>query len=271
MGLGVPYSYGYAILALTLLVKVVTFPLTKKQVEGSIQMQAIQPRVKELQAMYANDPERLQMETARLYKEANFNPLAGCLPTFATLPVFIGLYRALSNAAVEGVLTDGFYWIPSLGGPTSIEARNDGNGFAWLFPFVDGAPPLGWHDTIAYLILPAPRSDDSSSNVTRLLLPLDGGGGIIVASSLPPKENEIFLFRLLGLFAVSLSSSSSFPFVFLLVGVSSRALFFFFAFAALRSARPPPPLVIKSRPLLPCEAPSCMRRERFRPCPGSRS
>ena len=134
--------------------KVVTFPLTKKQVEGSIQMQAIQPRVKELQAMYANDPERLQMETARLYKEANFNPLAGCLPTFATLPVFIGLYRALSNAAVEGVLTDGFYWIPSLGGPTSIEARNDGNGFAWLFPFVDGAPPLGWHDTIAYLILP---------------------------------------------------------------------------------------------------------------------
>jgi hypothetical protein len=72
---------------------------------------------------------------------------------------------------------------------------------------------------VAYLILPAPRSDDSSSNVTRLLLPLDGGGGIIVASSLPPKENEIFLFRLLGLFAVSLSSSSSFPVVILNVVV----------------------------------------------------
>ena len=110
-----PYSYGYAILVLTVVVKLVTFPLTKKQVEGSIAMQALQPRVKELQAMYANDPERLQMETARLYKEANFNPLAGCLPTFATLPVFIGLYRALSNAATEGMLEDGFYWIPSLG------------------------------------------------------------------------------------------------------------------------------------------------------------
>ena len=152
--LNVPYSYGYAILCLTLLVKVVTFPLTKKQVEGSIQMQAIQPRVKELQAMYANDPERLQMETARLYKEANFNPLAGCLPTFATLPVFIGLYRALSNAAAEGLLTDGFYWIPSLGGPASIASRNDGTGFAWLTDFSSGAPPLGWHDTIAYLVLP---------------------------------------------------------------------------------------------------------------------
>ena len=116
-------SYGYSILVLTLLVKFVTFPLTKKQIEGSVNMQALQPKVKELQAMYANDPEKLQMETARLYKEANFNPLAGCLPTFATLPVFIGLYRALSNASVEGLLKDGFYWIPSLGGPQRLKCE----------------------------------------------------------------------------------------------------------------------------------------------------
>ena len=147
-------SYGYSILVLTLLVKFVTFPLTKKQIEGSVNMQALQPKVKELQAMYANDPEKLQMETARLYKEANFNPLAGCLPTFATLPVFIGLYRALSNASVEGLLKDGFYWIPSLGGPATIEMRNDGNGFSWLFPLVDGAPPIGWHDALSYMVLP---------------------------------------------------------------------------------------------------------------------
>jgi len=151
---GVPYSYGFAIILLTLSVKLATFPLTKKQVESSIEMQSLQPKVAELKAMYANDPERLQMETARLYKEANFNPLAGCLPTFATLPVFIGLYRALSNAATEGVLTQGFFWIPSLGGPTSIADRNDGNGYAWLWPLVDGHPPMGWHDTISYLILP---------------------------------------------------------------------------------------------------------------------
>ena len=151
---GVPYSYGFSIIVLTVLVKLATFPLSKKQVESSMQMQAMQPRIKELQAMYANDPERLQMEQARLYKEAGFNPLAGCLPVFATLPVFIGLYRALSNAASEGLLTDGFYWIPSLGGPTSIASRNAGSGFAWLWPFVDGHPPLGWHDTAAYLVLP---------------------------------------------------------------------------------------------------------------------
>ena len=150
----VPYSYGYSILLLTVLVKLATFPLSKQQVESSIQMQAMQPRIKELQAMYANDPERLQLEQARLYREAGFNPLAGCLPLFATLPVFIGLYRALSNAAAEHLLDDGFYWIPSLGGPTSIAARNDGNGFAWLWPFVDGHPPLGWYETGCYLVLP---------------------------------------------------------------------------------------------------------------------
>lgn len=90
------------------------------QVESTLSLQALQPRVKELQAKYADDPENLQLETARLYKEAGVNPLAGCFPTLATIPVFIGLYNALSNAAKEGLLTEGFFWIPSLGGPTTI-------------------------------------------------------------------------------------------------------------------------------------------------------
>lgn len=60
---------------------------------------------------------------ARLYKDAGVNPLAGCLPTLVTLPVWIGLYRALSNVADEGLLTEGFFWIPSLAGPTSLAAQ----------------------------------------------------------------------------------------------------------------------------------------------------
>jgi hypothetical protein len=93
------------------------------QVESTIGLQSLQPRVKELQAKYANDTETLQIETARLYKEAGVNPLAGCLPTLATIPVFIGLYRALTKAADDGLLTSGFFWIPSLGGPTTLTAR----------------------------------------------------------------------------------------------------------------------------------------------------
>jgi YidC/Oxa1 family membrane protein insertase len=55
---------------------------------------------------------------------------------------------------LKGLFTEGFFWIPSLGGPTTIAARQSGSGVSWLFPFVDGHPPLGWYDTAAYLVLP---------------------------------------------------------------------------------------------------------------------
>ncbi|PWA67956.1 inner membrane protein PPF-1 protein [Artemisia annua] len=150
----VPYSYGFAIILLTVLVKLATLPLTKQQVESTLAMQNLQPKLKAIQQRYAGNQERIQLETGRLYKQAGVNPLAGCLPTLATIPVWIGLYQALSNVANEGLLTEGFFWIPSLGGPTTIAARQSGSGVSWLFPFVDGHPPLGWHDTAAYLVLP---------------------------------------------------------------------------------------------------------------------
>ncbi|KAM7496566.1 hypothetical protein LguiA_020980 [Lonicera macranthoides] len=150
----VPYAYGFAIILLTVIVKAITYPLTKQQVESTLAMQNLQPKIKAIQARYAGNQERIQLETSRLYKQAGVNPLAGCLPTLATIPVWIGLYQALSNVANEGLLTEGFFWIPSLGGPTSIAARQSGSGISWLFPFVDGHPPLGWHDTAAYLVLP---------------------------------------------------------------------------------------------------------------------
>ncbi|KAE8705500.1 ALBINO3-like protein 1 [Hibiscus syriacus] len=153
-GLHVPYAYGFAIILLTVLVKAATFPLTRKQVESTMAMRSLQPQIKAIQQKYAGDQERIQLETARLYKLAGINPLAGCLPTLATIPVWIGLYRALSNVANEGLLTEGFFWIPSLAGPTTVAARQNGSGISWLFPFVDGHPPLGWSDTFAYLVLP---------------------------------------------------------------------------------------------------------------------
>lgn len=150
----VPYAYGFAIILLTLIVKTATFPLTKKQVESAMAMKSLAPQIKAIQERYAGDQERIQLETARLYKLAGINPLAGCLPTLATIPIWIGLYRALSNVANEGLLTEGFFWIPSLAGPTAIASRQIGSGTSWLFPFVDGQPPLGWSDTLAYLVLP---------------------------------------------------------------------------------------------------------------------
>ncbi|BDA47392.1 Inner membrane protein PPF-1, chloroplastic [Coccomyxa sp. Obi] len=152
--LHVPYSYGFSIILLTIFVKALTFPLSKKQVESTVAIQALQPRVKEIQERYkGRDPQEAQIEVAKLYQEAKVNPLAGCLPTLITLPVWIGLYRALSNVADEGLLSEGFFWIPSLAGPTTLAAQKAGAG-SWLFPLVNGAPPIGWHDASAYLILP---------------------------------------------------------------------------------------------------------------------
>ncbi|KAJ7532043.1 hypothetical protein O6H91_14G069800 [Diphasiastrum complanatum] len=187
--LKVPYAYGFAIILLTVLVKAATLPLTKKQVESTLAMQNLQPKIKAIQQRYAGDQERIQLETARLYKQAGVNPLAGCLPTLATIPVWIGLYRALSNVANEGLLTEGFFWIPSLAGPTAISARQTGSSISWLFPFVDGHPPLGWSETLAYLVLPVllvvsqfvsmqimqpPQTDPSQKNAQFILkfLPL---------------------------------------------------------------------------------------------------
>ncbi|XP_058203067.1 inner membrane protein PPF-1, chloroplastic [Rhododendron vialii] len=180
----VPYAYGFAIILLTVIVKLVTFPLTKQQVESSLAMQNLQPKIKAIQERYKGNQERIQLETSRLYRQAGVNPLAGCFPTLATIPVWIGLYQALSNVANEGLLTEGFFWIPSLGGPTTIAARQSGSGISWLFPFVDGHPPLGWHDTAAYLVLPVllvasqfvsmeimkpPQSDDPAQKNTLLV------------------------------------------------------------------------------------------------------
>lgn len=151
----VPYSYGWSIVTLTLFVKTLTFPLTKIQVEGTMSMQALKPEIDVIKEKYGDDKDAISRETSALYEKAKVNPLAGCLPTLATIPIFIGLYRSFSSVASQGDLDNqGFYWIPTLAGPTSIAAQKAGEGTAWLFPFVDGHPPIGWDLASSYLVLP---------------------------------------------------------------------------------------------------------------------
>lgn len=151
----IPYSYGWSIVALTAFVKLLTFPLTKQQVESSLSMQSLKPKIDAIKEKYGENKDAVQRETAALYEKAGVNPLAGCLPSLATIPIFIGLYRSLTSVAAQGDLDNqGFYWVPSLAGPTSIAAQKAGAGTAWLFPFVDNAPPIGWEGASRYLVLP---------------------------------------------------------------------------------------------------------------------
>lgn len=151
----VPYSDGWSIVALTALVKLLTLPLTKQQVESNLAVQALKPKIDAIKELYGDNKDAISRETSALYEKAGVNPLAGCLPSIATIPIFIGLYRSLTSVAATGELDNqGFYWIPSLAGPTSIAAQKAGTGTAWLFPFVDGAPPIGWDEASLYLVLP---------------------------------------------------------------------------------------------------------------------
>ncbi|KAL0369784.1 UNVERIFIED_CONTAM: Inner membrane protein PPF-1, chloroplastic [Sesamum angustifolium] len=85
----VPYAYGFAIILLTVLVKVATFPLTKQQVESTLAMQNLQPKIKAIQERYAGNQERIQLETSRLYRQAGVNPLAGAEIVWQKLYLFL--------------------------------------------------------------------------------------------------------------------------------------------------------------------------------------
>ena len=87
------HNYLLAIVVLTLLIRLVTLPLTLKQQSASMRMSAMQPLVKEAQEKYKGDPKKLQEEMRRL----GFNPLSGCLPTVIQFPILIGLYQAINR------------------------------------------------------------------------------------------------------------------------------------------------------------------------------
>ncbi len=127
LGLGSEWTWGLAIIGLTIIVRLILFPLTWKQYKSAQHMQLIQPQVKALQAKYKNDRAKIQEETMKLYSEHRINPFASCLPLVLQLPVFIGLYAAIKGlgpleapayqASVEALNQASFLWIPHLGLP----------------------------------------------------------------------------------------------------------------------------------------------------------
>ncbi|MCK5735051.1 MAG: membrane protein insertase YidC, partial [Spirochaetaceae bacterium] len=90
-------NYGVAIILLTILIKLVLFPFTHKSYESTSKMQAIQPKLKELQAQYKGDSQKLNVKTSELYKEEGVNPMGGCLPMLFQFPIFIALYGLLNK------------------------------------------------------------------------------------------------------------------------------------------------------------------------------
>ena len=88
-------SFGLAIIALTIIIRLLTLPLTMRQLHSTKAMQEIQPKMKELQKKYANDKEQLGPAMAKLYKEHGVNPLGCAFPMLIQMPIWIGLYQAV--------------------------------------------------------------------------------------------------------------------------------------------------------------------------------
>ena len=118
-------NYGVAIILMTILVRLLFWPLTHKSTIGMRKMQEIQPLMKEIQKKYKDNPQRMQQETWQLYREHKVNPMSSCLPMLIQIPVFIALFNVL-RSTVE-LRYAPFLWISDLSEPEAL--------FASWFPF----------------------------------------------------------------------------------------------------------------------------------------
>ena len=125
-----PHNYGIAIMLLTILIRVIFWPLTHKGTQSMKRMQAVQPLMKEIREKFKDNAQKQQQEMMKLYKEHKINPLGGCLPMVIQIPVFIALFYVL-RSAIELRFAH-FLWIKDLS-----EAEN-------LLPFGFSIPLLGW-------------------------------------------------------------------------------------------------------------------------------
>ncbi|MDR3275593.1 MAG: membrane protein insertase YidC [Treponema sp.] len=127
-------NYGLAILFLGLLTKIVLFPLTRKGSESTLKMQALAPKIKEIQDKYKDNPQQMNAKMAEFYKTEGYNPLSGCLPILIQFPIMIAMYNLFNNHFdLRGAMfIPG--WIPDLSMPESV----------YHLPFT--IPLLGWTD-----------------------------------------------------------------------------------------------------------------------------
>ncbi len=132
-----PHSYGLAIMLLTILIRIIFWPITHKGTESMKRMQEIQPLITELREKHKDNPQKLQQETMALYKEHKVNPLGGCLPMLIQIPVLFAMFSVL-RSAIE-LRFARFLWIKDLSGPERI------------FEFGFSLPLVGWD---AFNILP---------------------------------------------------------------------------------------------------------------------
>lgn len=142
------FSYGLAIIMLTMLVRSCMIPISRKAALNAQMMQHLQPQIKEISDKYKDDMEKRGVAQRELFKRHNYNPLSGCFMMFFQLPIFIGLYRGLSVdiALRDKPLIPGMGWCSNLSGPDQLLNWKEwmpailGGETGWLGPYLNILP-----------------------------------------------------------------------------------------------------------------------------------
>lgn len=165
-------SYGLDIILLTVLVRLLLFPFTRGQAISSMRMQALAPELKELQAKYGNDRQKMAQVQMELYRKNGINPLSGCLPMLLQMPVMMGLYFALQESVFFRLAPVELTWIRNLAAPDMllewgdripwISRPSDYGGFIYLGPFLNLLPLFAMSLMVVQqkLFMPPPTSDE---------------------------------------------------------------------------------------------------------------
>ena len=127
-------DWGLAIIILTVIIRLLVMPLMTKSTASSARMQALQPKMKEIQERYADDPERQSEELRKFYAENKFNPLGGCLPMIIQMPVFFALFTVAKQVPADahflGIL-------PSLSTSAADMFAQHGIAGSWVYILLD--------------------------------------------------------------------------------------------------------------------------------------
>ena len=126
-------NFGFAIMCLTLIVRIIMFPIAQKQFQSMAAMRKVQPKLKAIQEKWKDDKTRQQQEILKLYQEEKINPAAGCLPILLQIPVFYALYKVLM-VSIEMRHQPFILWIRDLSAPDPLTPVN-------LFGLLDFTPP----------------------------------------------------------------------------------------------------------------------------------
>jgi len=165
------WAWGLSIIALTIIIRIVIWPLHNKSTRTMKRMSKLQPIMKDLREKHADNPTKLNQETMKLYKEYQINPMGGCLPMFLQIPIFFGYYKML-QFAVE-LRGEEFLWVKDLSMPDTLYTIN----LPFSLPFLGDALPVNLLPilmavTMVLQMKMTPKTGDKMQQRIFMLMPL---------------------------------------------------------------------------------------------------